>query len=88
MKSSTKNLKKSTRPPKGLKKEARILIDKLREFELAYYLSYKHLFLIEHRKPVYDELVNLINKISGLNLFAAPTLIVPDKPKTKIKRLF
>jgi hypothetical protein len=87
MKSSTKKLKKSTKPPKGLKREARLLIGKLREFELAYYLSYKHLFL-EDRKAVYDELVSLISKNSGLNLISADKMIVPDKPKVKIKRLF
>jgi|LakMenE01Jun11ns_1017448.scaffolds.fasta_scaffold9607922_2 hypothetical protein len=81
---------KSTYKTKIIKKEAELLIEKLKEFELAYFLGWRKLNVSHYRDPVLEELVSLINKISGKELLQIKT----EQPeaekgvKPKIKRLF
>lgn len=77
---------KSTYKPKIVKKEVRLLMEKLKEFELAYYLGWSKLNLKMYRDPILEELVNMINRISKPEMLNQKTVL--EKPKTKIKKLF
>lgn len=81
---------KSTYKPKSIKKESETLIEKLREFELAYFLGWNKLNVKSYRDPVLEELVSLINKISGKEILQLKSEQpeVKKVAKPKIKRLF